>query len=530
MVKLFNKQEGIVALDSEDVIATGLDFNIYDLKYDPDLDTNTLPESALRSGTELGAGATKVTVKDTKRTKTGLEVQLEPINLQSVPTADLITHTSYKKDSKLVIRIVKSPIAAADKGNSEGRQEDSDPNFYFDRFSLQSVAESDDERYQLHETFESATLFLFGRRPRIWTYQGIVLNGKRPLVPDYLTGDANKSAREAFLYRYNMDFANELLRRYENHYRGTRTVETNSRAYVLYDDTVVEGTLLNMIAVRNTSIPGAVNVTFSLVVHQRGWVGSSLIDTQEQTLAKILEGKGRGDELENVYAPGVMAPRDTFQQIKQRYDINQETVAANQEEAAKLNQTKSDIESEQDRLEREAVELAGDLQTLNEELAVAEEAGDQEEIDSLKGDIAEVEGLISDRKASNQALNTAKADNQTDLNTATQKLDESEQDQEHLQAQVDQSPENEQSSCPPGYVSGTVSVLHIFIWEQGRLMRATEVSGGIWTDSQGREYTEGISQEDVDVTDYPEYANYDVTRPRPSFRETIKVAGCVEES
>ena len=44
-----------------------------------------------------------------------------------------------------------------------------------------------------------------------------------------------------------MDFANELLRRYDSYYRGTKTVENRARTYILYDDVIVEGTMLSMI-------------------------------------------------------------------------------------------------------------------------------------------------------------------------------------------------------------------------------------------------------------------------------------------
>jgi hypothetical protein len=520
MTKLYNKKQSLVAVDSEDVVASGLDFGLYTLKYDPDLETNLVPESALRTGTELGSGAERVTVADTKRTKTGLDLQLEPVNLQARPTADFITHTTYKSDSKLVIRIVKSPASGANKSNdSEHEQTAADQNLYFDKFSLQSVAEGDDERYQLHETFESATLFMFGRRPRIWTYQGIVLNGKRPPIPAFLNGEANKSARESYLLRYNMDFANELLRRYEKYYRGTATVDMNARAYVLYDDTVVEGTMLNMIAVRNTTIPGAVNVTFSIVVHQRGWIGSSLLNTEEQTLAKILEGKDRGDELANVYAPGMAAPRDTWQQITQRYDANQDGVVDAQDRATRANETKAAILKNQAEAERFGADLVDLLQGSNEDLAAAEEAGDQEAIDNAKSEIATTEAAISGNIARIQQLLAAESNNQVELDAAVAELEEKEGNQEHAQAQVDQSSGSDPNTCPAGYEQGTVTVNHVFTSVGSKLTRETVVDGGLWTDSQGVQFDD--TPKAVDVSDYPEYET------APTAAQKIILKGCV---
>ena len=183
MAKLFNERQDLNRLSSADVIASGVDFGIFSAKYRPVLDGNSTPKSAIGRKIDLGDRAGMLRIKDTKRTKTALEGQLEPRSPQSVPTADFISTTSYKKNAKLIIRVI--PTASLgdpkDVGNVQitGKVE---PELSFDKFSLQAVSENDDERYQLHETFDDATLFLFQI-----IMDGMLIHGKHRLFPFFQT-------------------------------------------------------------------------------------------------------------------------------------------------------------------------------------------------------------------------------------------------------------------------------------------------------------------------------------------------------
>ena len=456
MSDLFNKREDIEALSPEDAIANSVDFGMFNLRYDPVLERNSVPQSTVSKSVELGEQITRVAVKDTKSAKGAQDAELEPQSPQSIATADYISSTSYKKDAKLVIRVIPTASLGVAKDGKAKLREDIDPRLSFDRFSLQAVSENDDERYQLHETFDSATLFLFGRRPRIWTYQGIVLNGRRPLVPAALTGDENKALREVFLQRFNMDFANELLRRYDRFYRGTKAVEQRARTYIVYDDVIVEGTMLNMIAVRNSSVPGAVNVAFTVVVHDRAFIGTSLLDTGEQTLSALIKGKVRDVPVSRILAPTMAPPRDTLEQLERRVAESQETVEKAQVTAevatASVSAIDASLKAEQEAVEDADAAAAAAFQAF----AVAEDAGD-----ANAAAIASAAATIAaERRDSSlariQSLNASRDTAATDLKTAEQTLEIAEGTRGVLEVEATNNSNADRFECPPGFRRGLV--------------------------------------------------------------------------
>lgn len=190
--------------------------------------------------------------EDSHRVVTGLQEAATTANeeknksrpRQEIPTADLVTSGAFKVGAKMIIKVEPSRKSSV--------RSEYVPNLTFDKFSLQAIAEADEERYQLHETFASEVLFVFGRRPRIWTFQGIVLNGR----------DVD-----------GMNFTTQLLQDYEDFYRGTKSVELRASTFILYEDVIVQGTLLSLTAARNSQIPGAVNVTLTMVVAERAFIG-----------------------------------------------------------------------------------------------------------------------------------------------------------------------------------------------------------------------------------------------------------------
>jgi hypothetical protein len=189
---------------------------------------------------------------DSHRVVTGLQEAATTANeeknksrtRQEIPTADLVTSGAFKVGAKMIIKVEPSRKSSV--------RSEYVPNLTFDKFSLQAIAEADEERYQLHETFASEVLFVFGRRPRIWTFQGIVLNGR----------DVD-----------GMNFTTQLLQDYEDYYRGTKSIELRAKTFILYEDVIVQGTLLSMTAARNSQVPGAVNVTLTMVVAERAFIG-----------------------------------------------------------------------------------------------------------------------------------------------------------------------------------------------------------------------------------------------------------------
>jgi hypothetical protein len=141
MAKLFNERQEVNRLSSADVVASGVDFGLFSKRYVPDLEGNAVPTSAISRKIDLGDRAGRMRIKDTKRTKTAIEDQLAPKTPQSVPTADYISTTSYKKNAKLIIRVIPTASLGTDKDNKAQITGDIDPRLSFDKFSLQAVAE-----------------------------------------------------------------------------------------------------------------------------------------------------------------------------------------------------------------------------------------------------------------------------------------------------------------------------------------------------------------------------------------------------
>ena len=88
-------------------------------------------------------------------------------------------------------------------------------------FLLQQVGESFHEKAQLVETFGEPIIYFFGERARVFQYSGVLMN----------TG--------------NFSWRNEWLRVYETYLRGTRAVENRARVYLVYEDIMRGGYLLN---------------------------------------------------------------------------------------------------------------------------------------------------------------------------------------------------------------------------------------------------------------------------------------------
>lgn len=318
---------------------------------------------------------------------TAIDEAKKPKPRQSIPTAEYVTTTSFKVDQKLVVRVVPGAMSPK-RSQKSSVADDNDPAMIWERFSLQAVAEDDQERYQLHETFEGEVLYLFGRRPRIWTFQGIVLNGRRAptldddsyrrmaarrlgTTEDRVSASQLDAERGLFARRRNMDFANELLRRYEKYYRGTRAVERWSRTYLAYDDVLIEGTLLGMVASRNSQIPGAVNVSFTIVVHARTFYGDGLDLDEKETLASLLKRQEQSILGQKVLASAVVPPAPGVDQLRTRLADGEEEFKASQARLTALEDERKNVDtalsSSTDTAKRQALE--SQLKDLDAEIA-----------------------------------------------------------------------------------------------------------------------------------------------------------------
>lgn len=329
-----------------------------------------------------------------------------------IPTADLVDNGGFKVGSKLLIKVVASPsnTKAPDKAA---------PNLTFDNFSLQGIAEADGERYQIHETFGEEVVYLFGRRPRVWTMQGIVLNGRRaPAQGEGPETAAQTAAREA----KDMDFANMLIRNWNEYYRGTKAVEARARAYISYEDSVIEATLVELTVVRNAQIPSAANATMTFIVHERAFIGekfSNGVDVQQlaQLQATI---DANGNIADTVPASDIIPRRPTLDEIVRRENEAEAKAAAStaalmlsEEEVDNLRQQLIEIEADLENEENLRADIRSDLSDAapdQESFLFREFAASEKRTEKLRGRAQSAEarlGLAGEEVATGQATQRA---------------------------------------------------------------------------------------------------------------------------
>ena len=305
------------------------------------------------------------------------------------PTADFMRRSGFKTGCKLLIKVVPSP--------TKSKVSESVPELLFDKFSLQSIAEADAERYQLQETFEDTVLFMFGRRPRVWTMQGIVVNGPRPPVPsakeDLAQEAGDTQSYNKFRQRRleeDQDWANALIQRWDQYYRGTRAVEMRARTYISYEDSVIQATLLELTMVRNSQIPTAVNATLTFVVHQRAFVGQT-IDANgntPQSLAQLIEQvNASGANADKIEPAEITPPETRLADLRRRADEAAEKLAEDQEKLNEVVDEKEALQKTMAEGEVEKKEATNKLKDLQRQLEEAEKAGDEEAVQRISKEI-----------------------------------------------------------------------------------------------------------------------------------------------
>lgn len=127
-----------------------------------------------------------------------------------------------------------------------------------DQFILQSATEPDDEKVQIVETFGEPVAFFYGRRPRMYTYSGTLLNGGDFFAqnldrPTILPNEYSTMWRDNFKLGYDLFL------------RGTRAVRFRARAYLTYDRVIREGYILRS-SISQDIRPNMVSFMFSMFV------------------------------------------------------------------------------------------------------------------------------------------------------------------------------------------------------------------------------------------------------------------------
>jgi hypothetical protein len=136
----------------------------------------------------------------------------------------------------------------------------------YSRFFLQSVTESQQEKFQIVETFTSYYPFFFGKRPPIYSFRGSLIND------------------------YNHKWTNDLMFFYENFFRGTQSVQLGAQAVLNYDGRIVYGFILNLNIQQTSDLDKGAAFSFDLLVmnHTQTYYSAdieSLIATAQQFLS-----------------------------------------------------------------------------------------------------------------------------------------------------------------------------------------------------------------------------------------------------
>jgi len=142
-----------------------------------------------------------------------------------------------KEDTYAILKVIQADgteLPLIDSGSQNGTSAQ------YANFILQSVQEARMEKHQIVETFGEAYIYFFGESPRFLDVAAILI-------------DSNDFNWEA-----------EWWANYNAYLRGTKSVELGARTYLFYNDTIVEGYMLNAMALNTADNPMQVTLTFRL--------------------------------------------------------------------------------------------------------------------------------------------------------------------------------------------------------------------------------------------------------------------------
>ena len=133
----------------------------------------------------------------------------------------------------------------------------------YTKFIISSVQETLMEKSQVIETFGEYYVFMFGEKPPMFSFSGVLINSQR--------------------HNWVSDFAYY----YRNFLRGTKCVERNARAILSYGGRWIEGYILTTSNTTNAETQEGVPFNFSFLVTKRGSIiQSDDFNVQKQVLAR----------------------------------------------------------------------------------------------------------------------------------------------------------------------------------------------------------------------------------------------------
>lgn len=144
-----------------------------------------------------------------------------------------------KEDTYAALKVIRSDGSEVPFMDSSSETGESTS---YSNFILQSVTEARMEKHQIIETFGDAYIYFFGESPRFLEVQAVLIN----------SNDFNWEA--------------EWWANWDTTLRGTKSVENGARTYMFYDDNVVEGYLLMAQAVKISSEPFMVQLSWRMFI------------------------------------------------------------------------------------------------------------------------------------------------------------------------------------------------------------------------------------------------------------------------
>lgn len=144
-----------------------------------------------------------------------------------------------KEDTYATLKVIRadgSDVPFVDSSSATGQSTS------YSNFILQSVQETRMEKHQIVETFGDAYIYFFGESPRFIDVQAVLINS------------------------FDFNWQAEWWENWNNVLRGSKSVENGARAYLFYDDNVVEGHMLMASAVQLSTEPFQVQLTWRMFV------------------------------------------------------------------------------------------------------------------------------------------------------------------------------------------------------------------------------------------------------------------------
>lgn len=164
----------------------------------------------------------------------------------------------------------------------------------YSNFFIARLRETRTEKTQIVETFGESWVFFFGERPRTISFNGVLMN----------TVDFNWKA--------------EWWKNYDTYFRGTSLVDANARLYLFYDNTIVEGYLMNAQTEDMGEEPNMVTFSTTMLVTgytQLSQVGSDMFPLTTRPAADPRMRTSLGQRL-----GGGTGPRSVRSKISDNYD------------------------------------------------------------------------------------------------------------------------------------------------------------------------------------------------------------------